>query len=144
MHNQSGVIEHFAPLLKLPSAESFNAQILIPAAQHSSASDRPLEAIKLYNLAGDYDTVVACLAQALGASIGQPNAGGERGKAVEGTAREIVRHYVRMNRGAGQCREAVEKLLKIREAMGYKEEGRVDLALEVCRFTSIFSVCFGY
>lgn len=51
---------------------------------------------------------------------------------MEGTAREIVRHYVRMNRGAGQCREAVEKLLKIREAMGYKEEGRVDLALEVC------------
>ncbi|EIM91909.1 nucleoporin-interacting protein NIC96 [Stereum hirsutum FP-91666 SS1] len=136
----SGVIEHFAPLLKLPSAESFNAQILIPAAQHSSSSDRPLEAIKLYNLAGDYDTVVACLAQALGASIGQPNAGGERGKAVEGTAREIVRHYVRMNRGAGQCREAVEKLLKIREAMGYKEEGRVDLALELLESTEIVTL----
>lgn len=130
---QGGVIEHFAPLLKLTSSHSFSQHILIPAAEHSSSSDRPLEAIKLYNLAGSYDTVVSSLASSLGASLSQPNAGGERGKQVESTAREIVRHYVRMNRGtgAGGSREAVEKLLRIREAIGLREEGRVDAALEV-------------
>lgn len=146
-----GVIEHHAPLLKLTSSQSFSEHILAPSAQHALSSDRPLEAIKLYNLAGDYDTVVSCLAQALGASLGQPNLGGERGKEVEATAREIVRHYVKMNRGtgtsgvkgpgeisAGGSREAVEKLLKIREAVGLKEEGRWDVALEVSCSSSFF------
>ena len=90
-----------------------------------------LEAIKLYNLAGDYQTVITCLAQALGNTIAQPNAGGEKGKAVEHTAAEIVRHYERTNRAVGRARDAVVRLLRIREAMSVKADGRVDVALDV-------------
>jgi len=53
------------------------------------------------------------------------NAGGEKGKAVEHTAAEIVRHYERTNRAVGRARDAVVRLLRIREAMSVKADGRV-------------------
>lgn len=98
---------------------------------------RTLEAIKLYNIAGDFETVVACLAQALGECVSQPDAGGEEGKKIEITAREISHHYTRLNRAAGKARDAIHMLLKIRDATTLKAAGRLDAALEVCIMTSI-------
>ena len=69
--SQSGVIEQGAPLLKLDNLNDYNEHILVRAAKHCEENDRTPEAIKLYNLAGDYTTVIACLAQALGNSITQ-------------------------------------------------------------------------
>jgi nuclear pore complex protein Nup93 len=63
---KSGVVEQGAALLQLQDSKRFNEEILIQAARHSEERDRIPEAIKLYNLAGDYSTVVFCLAQALG------------------------------------------------------------------------------
>ena len=97
-----------------------------------------LEAIKLYNLAGDYKTVIVCLAQALGNTVAQPNGGGEKGKAIEQTATEIVRHYERTNRAVGKERETVIRLLRIREATNAKADGRVENALEVWVFGFFF------
>jgi len=94
-----------------------------------------LKAIKLYNLTGDYETVIACLAQALGDTVAHLNAGGEKRKTVEHTATEIVSHYERTNHAVGRARDAVVRLLHIREVMNPKAEGRVDIALDV-------SVCF--
>lgn len=88
------------------------------------------EAIKLYNLAGDYTTVIGCLVQALGNTIAQAG-GDEKARAVERTAAEILRHYERTNRAVGKDRDAVLRLLRVREAMEAKEAGRVELALEV-------------
>lgn len=118
-------------MLKLKDIKEFNEQILVIAARQSEQNDRVPEAIKLYNLAGDYATVIACLAQALGSTIAQPGAGGEKGRIVESTAADILRHYERTNRGVGKERDAVVRLLRIREAMNAKDAGRVEAALDV-------------
>ncbi|ETW78360.1 hypothetical protein HETIRDRAFT_325165 [Heterobasidion irregulare TC 32-1] len=133
----NGVIEQGAALLKLQDSRQFNEQILVRAAKHSEENDRVLEAIKLYNLAGDYKTVIVCLAQALGNTVAQPNGGGEKGKAIEQTATEIVRHYERTNRAVGKERETVIRLLRIREATNAKADGRVENALEILQSTDL-------
>jgi nuclear pore complex protein Nup93 len=127
---QSGVIEQGAPLLKLNDAHAFNEYILTRAAHAAEQADRLPEAVKLYNLAGEYATVVGCLARALGGALARPGAD-EQARAVERTAADIVRHYERTNRGAGRERDAVVKMLRIREASDAKDAGRLDVALEV-------------
>ena len=117
-------------MLKLTSTQDYHTEILIRAAKHSEQNDRIPEAIKLYNLAGDYGTVISCLASALGATISRP-ALDEKSKVIEKTAVDILRHYERTNRAVGRDREAVTKLLRIREAMNAKEAGRPEVALEV-------------
>jgi hypothetical protein len=68
---QSGVVEQGAALLHLQNTAQYNEQILIRAARDSEENDHIPEAIKLYNLAGDYGTVILCLAQALGNTLTQ-------------------------------------------------------------------------
>ena len=88
------------------------------------------KAIKLYNLAGDYNTVISCLVRALGNAIDQPN-GDEAARSIERIAADILRHYERTNRAVGREREAVIRLLRVREALEAKEAGRMESALEV-------------
>ncbi|KIM52369.1 hypothetical protein SCLCIDRAFT_1164109 [Scleroderma citrinum Foug A] len=133
----SGIIEQGAPLLHLQSAAQYNEQILVRAARECEENDRIPEAIKLYNLAGDYATVIACLAQALGNTLSLPSAENEKGKVIEKTAVEILRHYERMNRGVGKDREAAVRLLRVREAINAKHAGRPDLALEIMESTDL-------
>jgi nuclear pore complex protein Nup93 len=71
----------------------------------------------LYNLAGDCSTVVSCLAQALRKTIAQSSPD-EKAKQLESTASDILRLYERTNRAVGKDRDAVIKLLRIREAVG--------------------------
>lgn len=127
---KAGAIESGASLLRLNSAQEYHNQILIRAARHSEENDRIAEAIKLYNLAEDYTTVVACLAQALGNTVSQPSPD-EKARSIEKTAAEILRHYERANRAVGKEREAVVRLLRIREALDAKNAGRYEAALEV-------------
>jgi len=135
---QSGIIEQGAILLQLHDSHQFNAQILVQAAKHSQENDRIPEAIKLYNLAGEYSTVISCLAQALGNTIAQLGGDGEKGRAIEQTATDIMRHYERTNRAVGKDREAVIRLLRIRDAMDAKNAGRVEVALEVSAIDVVF------
>lgn len=118
-------------MLKLQDASDYNDKIVRAAAAMCERERRTLEAIKLYNIAGAYETVAACLAQALGEVVSQPDGGGEDGKKVEQTAREMYRTLSRLNRAAGRERDAVDKLLRIREAMAAKAAGRYEAALEV-------------
>lgn len=65
-----------------------------------------------------------------------PTMGGEneKGRVIEKTAVEILRHYERMNRAVGRDRDAAVKLLRVREAMNAKNAGRPDVTLEACYF----------
>ena len=131
---QSGVIEQSASLLRLDDARGYNEHILTRAAKASEEADRVPEAIKLYNLAGDYATVVGVLARALGNTIGQPSVD-EKARTVERTAADVLRHYERTNRAVGKERDAVIRLLRVREAMDAKDAGRIEQALEVRNLT---------
>lgn len=130
------MIEQGAPLLQLSDAKQFNEHILIRAAQHSEDNDRIPEAIKLYNLAGDYATVTACLARELGNALAQAAGDSEKGRVIVRTAADILRHYERTNRAVGKDRDAVVRLLRIREALDAKAAGRMELALEVGAISS--------
>ncbi|KAF8876484.1 nucleoporin-interacting protein NIC96 [Infundibulicybe gibba] len=132
----SGVIEQGATLLQLSDSKHFNEQILVRAAKHSEENNRISEAIKLYNLAGDYSTVIACLAQALGNTVGQPSPD-DKARTIEKTAGDILRHYERMNRAVGKERDAVIRLLRIREATDAKNAGRPEVALEIMESTDL-------
>ncbi|KAF8060888.1 Nup93/Nic96-domain-containing protein [Lyophyllum atratum] len=132
----SGVIEQGASLLKLENSKEFNEQILVRAAKHSEENDRIAEAIKLYNLAGDYSTVVACLAQALSNTISKPSPEG-KDRALEQTAIDIIRHYERTNRAVGKDREAVVRLLRIREAKDQLAASKPEVAIDVMESTDL-------
>lgn len=118
-------------MLRLEDTKHYNEHILIRAAKHSEENDRIPEAIKLYNLAGDYSTVISCLAQTLGNTISQPGGEGDKNRIIERTAADILRHYERTNRAVGKDRDAVIRLLRIREALDAKSAGRPDVTLEV-------------
>ncbi|KAF5377189.1 hypothetical protein D9615_006450 [Tricholomella constricta] len=131
-----GVIEQGASLLHLKDSKQFNEQILTRAAKHSEENDRIAEAIKLYNLAGDYSTVVSCLAQALSNTIYKPSPE-EKDRALEKTAIDIIRHYERTNRAAGKDREAVVRLLRIREAKDQLAAGKSEVAIDILESTEL-------
>ncbi|KAI0747814.1 nucleoporin-interacting protein NIC96 [Daedaleopsis nitida] len=132
----SGAIEQCTTLLKLEDPREYNEQILVRAAKSSEEADRIPEAIKLYNLAGDYATVIGVLAQALGNTIAQPSVD-EKVRGIERTAADILRHYERTNRAVGKERDAVIRLLRVREAMDAKDAGRVESALELMQSTDL-------
>lgn len=132
----SGVIEQGATLLQLKDSKQFNEQILVRAAKHCEENDRISEAIKLYNLAEDYSTVISCLAQSLGNTVTQPSPD-EKARVIEKTATEILRHYERLNRAVGKDRDAVIRLLRIREAMDAKNAGRPEVALDIMESTDL-------
>ncbi|KAJ4487137.1 Nup93/Nic96-domain-containing protein [Lentinula edodes] len=144
----------------------YKSQILLPTASSLLSNDCLTEAIKLYDLAGEYDTVVGCLAQALGNLVTSGSttsglgAGGmtwsatgdqqDRTKELEKTAREILTVYERLGRGTGlgvsgpsgsntggKDRDACVKLLKILEASERGRDGHVERALEIIESTAL-------
>ena len=101
---QTGVIEQAAPMLKLHDAQELNAEVFVPAARQAEESDCVLQAINLYNLVGEYTTVVSSFAIALGTTLAAPG-GGEQARSLEAAA-IIIRHYERMGRAPGRVRDA--------------------------------------
>ena len=124
-------------LFLLKDSDDYNDKIVRAAASLCEREHRTLEAIKLYNIAGAYETVISCLAQALGEVVSQPDGGGEGGRRIEATAREIYYHYSRLNRAAGRARDAIGVLLRLREAAAAKEAGRFEAALEAIEATDL-------
>lgn len=140
----TGVIERDLKLLKLDSSPNdFADHILKPAARQSERQKRINEAIRLYHLAGEHETVVECLVRALGDQISEPTGGmsGSDTDAAEelaNTAKEVLSHYERTNRARGKAREAVVKLVRIRDARVAKDQGLPERALEIMESTGIF------
>ena len=136
-----GAVEQYGRLLGLADARAVNEHILAPAAEEAENAGNLDHAIILYNLAGAYDIVVRCLARYLADAVADPaSSGGEDvASALDKTAREILRHYERLNRAAGRERVVVSKLLLAREARAQLVAGRFDRALEVRRFVSLLT-----
>jgi len=133
---QSGLIEQNARLLRLTEVQQYNEHILLRAARRSEENDRISEAIKLFNLAGDYPTVVSCLAIALGNILA--NSGpDEKAHSIQRTAKEILHHYERTNKVVGRNYDAASNLLRIREAMEAKENGDLEIALGLLENTNL-------
>ncbi|KAG1838217.1 Nup93/Nic96-domain-containing protein, partial [Suillus subalutaceus] len=84
-----------------------------------------------------FGTVISCLSLALGNTLAQPAGETEKGKIIERTAVEILRHYERTNRGVGKDRDAAVRLLHIREALDAKNPGRFDVVLEIVESTDL-------
>jgi nuclear pore complex protein Nup93 len=74
---------------------------------------------------------MSCLARALGNTVAQPSGEAEKGRAIERTAVDILKHYERMNRAVGKDRDAVVRLLRIREAIDAKNSAKQETALDV-------------
>ena len=67
----------------------------------------------------------------MGDYVGDADDGGSEGATLSETAKEILKHYERTNKGAGRSRDGVVKLVKIREARTAKNAGQLEKALEV-------------
>ena len=112
------VERHFDPDAAKGAATGKWAQVLVTCGEFERA------------VAGDY-TTVSSLANALRTLVVQTGSGvggvDEKGRVLEKTARETLRHYKRTTRAS----EAIGVLLRIREAVEAKTVGRPELVLEV-------------
>lgn len=162
MHTQPGQIERDLKLLHLRDERSYLLDIVKSAAQRADQEQRFSEAILLYNLAEEYDSVISVLNVELGNSLsrpvssskssaGGPNGGGGGGSwftkssetlglavgqsDVASVARSILEHYDRSGSMGGKVsrrnRETCEVLLRVKEALGEVEQGRLEVALQV-------------
>lgn len=119
------------------------------AASRFSGQQRLTDAIILYNLAEDYDTVVSVLNRALGASLSQPHAtsagkprsvgfGGDEDLGAQ--AGEILGHYrqdpSKWEMVSARNRETCRVLLTLKESLLAYEQGRLERTLEVRRLPS--------
>ncbi|OTB04355.1 hypothetical protein M426DRAFT_320953 [Hypoxylon sp. CI-4A] len=65
----TGLIEERAPLMGLREGEDFVKRVTLEAARFADESGRTTDAVLLYHLAGDYDTVVNIVSRALSEAI---------------------------------------------------------------------------
>ncbi len=120
-------------LLRLHSLAEYYETILLPAADECEQEGKLIDAIKLYNIAGAHDTVIACLTRALGNILSEPMGGGEEGVALESLTRSILDHYSRRGDAIGPKRQDLMCLLKMREAAVAFDNKQYETALAVGR-----------
>ncbi|CDZ96438.1 Cullins [Phaffia rhodozyma] len=147
-----GVIERDMKLAHIPDERTYLLGIVQAAAARSSAQQRLSDAIILYNLAEDYDTVIAVLNKALGSSLSQPSSskstnpalGGQAGSRsigfgagaedIGGLARGILDHYqsdlTKWGKVEERNRETCKVLLRLKDAFGLYEQNILDKTLE--------------
>ena len=130
------------PLLRLGSLTQYHEAILLPAADECEQEGKLVDAIKLYNMAGAHDTVIACLTRALGNILSEPMGGGEEGATLESLTRTILDHYSRRGDAIGSKRHDLMCLLKIREAAVAFDNKQYETALAVgwC-FHPLLTIC---
>jgi nuclear pore complex protein Nup93 len=141
---QPGILERSLPLLRLSSGAEYHEVILVAAADECERERKLLDAIKLYNLAGAHETVIACLTRALGDLLSEPTGGGEEGASLESLTRSILEHYSRRGEVVGAQRQDLVCLLKVREAMVACEQKHYEAALEVCDIGSFLVQTWAY
>ncbi|KAF8323007.1 nucleoporin-interacting protein NIC96 [Cantharellus anzutake] len=122
-----GILERSLPLLHLGSLAEYHEAVLLPAADECEQEGKLVDAIKLYNIAGAHDTVIACLTRALGNVLSEPM-GGE-GDSLESLTRNILDHYSRRGDAIGPKRQDLMCLLKVREAGVAYDDKQYETAL---------------
>lgn len=158
-HTQPGMLERDLVLLHLKDEKSYLLDIVKSAAHRADQEKRFSEAILLYNLAEEYDSVISVLNVELGNSLSRPSntsssnqdyyqsSGESIGMAVQDdvakVARGILEHYDRSSGKGGRVgrknRETCESLLRLREALTMYEQGNLEGSLEVSLPSSFFS-----
>ncbi|ORY89113.1 NIC-domain-containing protein [Leucosporidium creatinivorum] len=155
-----GQIERDLKLIHLKDEKLYLSGIVKTAAHRADQEKRFNEAILLYNIAEEYDSVISVLNVELGNSLSRPSAtasgnaesgsyfanGGTVGIAagqedVAQVARTILEHYDRSSSMGGRVsrknRETCEILMRLKEAMTLYEQGRLDHALQAIEDVNI-------
>ncbi|GAA6041370.1 hypothetical protein JCM8097_007689 [Rhodosporidiobolus ruineniae] len=153
-----GQIERDLKLLHLPDSRAYLLSIVKAAASRADLEQRFSEAILLYNLAEEYDAVIAVLNVELGNSLSRPSASSAAPTSaanaarvglaaaaaqedVVAVARSILEHYDRSAGMGGKVsrkrRETCETLMRLKEAMGLYERGELEAALATIESTSL-------
>lgn len=127
---QGGSLDLNLPLLQLGSVQEYYDVILKQAADLCEASRKRIDAINLYNLAGDRETAMTCLARMLGELLSEPGGGGVEGQELEKLARDIIRSQSARGERSKDTQNVI-KLLEIRQALEKQAAGDLDGALEV-------------
>ncbi|SCV71462.1 BQ2448_3050 [Microbotryum intermedium] len=155
-----GLIERDLKLIHLKDERSYLLEIVKSAATRADQEKRFSEAILLYNLADEWDSVIAVLNAELGQSLTKPSInvkgvdGSSRGgheeyfaksnatvglaagqEDIAQIARSILQHYDRQSGGAGgrisrKNRDTCHVLLRLKEAMTLNEQGQFEKALQ--------------
>lgn len=160
------MLERDLKLIHLKDEPSYLLGIVKAAAQRADQEKRFSEAILLFNLAEEYDSVISVLNVELGHSLSRPSgtsiAAQDAAKAyfANGTvslavaqedvtqiARGILEHYDRSSGIGGRVsrknRETCEVLLRLKEAMVLYEQNQLERALAVSLlFFALFRFTF--
>ncbi|KWU41638.1 NIC-domain-containing protein [Rhodotorula sp. JG-1b] len=153
----AGQIERDLKLLHLADSRTYLLDIVKSAAERADVEQRFSEAILLYNLAEEYDAVIAVLNVELGNSLSRPAASssstGSRNfpaqtigmaagqEDVAQVARSILEHYDRSASMGGKVsrkrRETCETLMRLKEALSAYENGQLGQALQAIESTNL-------
>ncbi|KAM0753758.1 NIC-domain-containing protein [Meredithblackwellia eburnea MCA 4105] len=157
-----GMLERDLKLMMLDGEQSYLLGIVKAAAQRADQEKRFSEAILLYNLAEEYDSVISVLNVELGNSLSLPSTSASGGAAAapsaggyfkNGTgsvslaagqedvakiARSILEHYGRSgNKMTKRNWQTCEVLLRLKEAMVLYEQGNLELSLATIEAVNI-------
>jgi len=164
---QAGQIEKDLKLLQLPDSKTYLLSIVKSAAQRANSEQRFSEAILLYNLAEEYDSVISVLNIELSNSLSSPSSSitSKTGHSLDGNsyfaqgsqtmggmtngnqdvsqvAKSILEHYERSSGMMGKVtrknRETCLVLMRLKEGMRFYEESKYEQALQV-RFSLLFT-----
>lgn len=144
------MIERDLSLIKLSDQRDYLETIVKQAAERAFRERRLRDAIRLFNIAEEYDRVIAVLNIELGNSLSQPTGtdvsmddGVGKGATISLTASEdivtvannIVAHYDRTSTISGRIsrknRDTCALLLKLKTVLNLHEKGRNEQALAV-------------
>ncbi len=147
-----GMLQRDLKLLHLADSKAYLGGIVKAAAARADQERRWSEAVMLYNLAEEHDSVIAVLNVELGLSLSQPASSTTAANAsssgyfkpgvetvslqsgdVVAQARSILAHYDRLGAGSRPVsrrnRETCLTLLRLKEAMTLYETGQYDASL---------------
>ncbi|OZJ05272.1 hypothetical protein BZG36_01960 [Bifiguratus adelaidae] len=142
-----GVIEKYLDLIKIANTREFLNQITKQAAEKSNVDGRFKDAVAMYNLAEDYNSVVAVINKHLGDALLRPNmkwsSTASEGSAedVKNQAEMIMKYYekdaYKWSQITDQNRETCVQLCLLLQAMKKYAEGEYSSALEGIRSTNL-------
>lgn len=161
---QAGQIEKDLKLLQLPDSKTYLLSIVKSAAERANSEQRFSEAILLYNLAEEYDSVIVVLCHELSNSLSKPSSSltSKTGASLDGNqyfregqqtmggmtsgsqeitevAKSILEHYDKSSQMSSRVsrknRETCLVLMRLKEGMRYYEQSHYEQALQVLSFS---------
>jgi nuclear pore complex protein Nup93 len=143
---QVGVIERDLELLRLSDSKDYLRHIVLSAASQSAIDSSLTDSLELYHLAGAHDKVIETVNRALGHSLssntqmsekisstlGVGSAFGGLGEDLYALGEKVWGLYEGVGRVERGGWETLGVLLRLKKGLREFDNGRPDLALEVC------------